>query len=235
MNHPHVFCRLETIEGIFDADTYMVHLERQRPTLGIFELYEPVQPDTPVILNLGFLGQVNRICSLWVQSCSEMAPKTFKVIALEPVRQLLDLKYTDQLTAADLISALRRIADFIKLPLEIIGPPPATRPQNLVFLGNIRNALDQLWQVFQLKNARWCINLNKKKLQILAQGKFEIDPVEIPLDYLKTEFDGGIEMNIIPNLRPYTPVIWRGSEETVDIARINGKTGSMFITFAGNQ
>jgi hypothetical protein len=232
MDHPYVFCRLETKSGIFEATDYSVHSERQRPTLLTLTLSEPIEKDVGCILQMGYLGRAYRMTVLKVLSCFEVAPETFDVVAIEPVRQILDAEYLGQLQGADLVSALKSITALFGFKLKFGGAVPVTKPKNMIFMGSIRNALDQIWEVFELKHQRWAIPLLKEEFHFLANGKFEIEPQEIPMDYFRQETDGGIELNIVPMYRPYTPVIWRGTEEIIDIARINSLTRSMFITFA---
>ncbi len=232
MDHPYVFCRLETTGKIFEATEYSVHSERQRPTLVQLTLSEPVEKDVSAILQMGYLGQAYRLAVLKIVSCFEIAKETFDVVAIEPMRQILDAPFLDQLQGADLVSALKSITARFGFKLKFAGAPPVTKPQNMIFMGTIRNALDLLWEVFELDRQRWAMPLLKEEFHFLESGKFDIQPQEIQMDYFRQETDGGIELNIVPMYRPYTPMIWRGTEEIIDIARINSLTRSMFITFA---
>jgi|GEM_PF-5731263 len=232
MTHPYVFCRLETTDRIYEATGFEIHQERQRPTLVQLTLEEPIAKDATAILQMGYLGRAYRMTVLKVISCFEIAKETFDVVAIEPVRQILDAEYLGQLQGADLVSALKSITALFGFPLKFGGMVPVTRPKNMIFLGTIRNALDQLWEVFELKQARWAMPLLKQEFQFLGDGKFSIPPQEIPMDYFRQETEGGIELNIVPMFRPYVPVLWRGTPEIIDIARIDSLTRSMFITFA---
>ena len=232
IKHPYIFCRLETKERLYTVDDYQIHLERQRPILGSLTIKEPIERDNIGVLQLGFQKNVYRTTALRVVSCAQIAEKTFDVLALEPLREILDLEYIEQLQGVDLISALRTITKKLNLTFKVLGIPPVTKPKNLIFLETIRNAFDQLWQIFEQTDARWFINLMTQEFIFLPEGKFPIPAVKIPMDYFKSEFDGGIEINIVPMFRPFTPVTWRDQEEIIDIARIDSKTRSMSITFA---
>ncbi len=232
MDHPNIVCYLETLDKMYHTQSYDIHQERQRPTLVKAELEEPIKKDVGSILELGYLGKADRITLLKTLSCSQEADETFQVVALEAVRDMLDAEYIDQLAGVDLAATLKAIAQRIQLSFKIAGTAPTSKPKNLIFLSSIRNALDQVWQVFELTEARWLINLLTKELVLLPRGKFEVTPEAIPMKYFKREIDNGIEMNIIPQLRPYTPVLWRGQEEIIDIVRMNSKTRTMFVTFA---
>ncbi|MBU2514511.1 hypothetical protein KJ966_24565 [bacterium] len=232
MKHPHVFCQLDTLDRIYTAKEYELHQERQRPTLGYFELEEPIAKDSLVILELGYLNKAYRITVLKVTSCSQVGQNTYDVVAIEATRSLLDAAYVDQLVGVTLESSLKRISRHIGLKLKVQGVRTTTKTKTLWFLDSIRNALDQVWLVFELKQARWMINLFTSELVFLPLGKLEGDPLEIPMDYFKRETAGGIEMEIVPLLKPYAPVIWRGEEKIVDVSRINSKTGTQFISFA---
>ncbi len=231
-DHPYVYCRLETRDKIYEVTDYQIHQERQRPTLAKMTLKEPIEKGINVILQVGYLNTVYRITFLKTLSCSQIAKETFDVVALEPVRQILDVEFTEQIRGVNLESSLKSIAATVGFSLKTQGAPLLTKPQNMMFIGSIRNALDQVWQVFELDQARWAMMLLKQEFHLLTAGKFIASPVEIPMDYFKQEFEGGVETNIVPMFRPYTPVIWNGTEEIIDIARTDSKTRSMFITFA---
>lgn len=232
MKHPHVFCRLEATDKIYDARDYQIHQERQRPTLGYFELEEPVEKDSLVILELGYLGKAFRNTVLKVTSCSQVAKDTFDVVAIESIREMLDAPFIDQLMGVTLEAALKQICRRMGLTFRSQGTPPRTKPKNLVFLSTIRNALDQLWEVFELTDARWMTNLITNEFVFLPRGRFETEAFEFPMEYFKRETANGLEMEIIPMLKPYTPVIWREEERIIDIVRLDKKTGTCFIGFA---
>lgn len=232
MTHPHVFCRLESKTGIYVAREVELHMERQRPTLGYFELEEPIEKDSLVVLELGYLSRAFRLTALKINSCAQVAEKTFDVVATEAVKDVLSVSYVDQLKGVTLESALKQICRHLGITFKIQGTMPGTKPRNLIFLSTVRNALDQLWQVFGLSGERWMINLLSRELVFLPNGKFETEAIDIPMDYFKRETAGGLEMSIVPMLTPYVPVVWRQTERIIDISRMNSKTGTQFISFA---
>lgn len=232
MDHPYVFCRLETADRIYDVKEYEIHQERQRPTLAQLTLEEPIETDAVCILQLGYLKQGYRMTVVRIISCFEIAAETFDVVAIEPVRDILDAEYINQLHGADLVSALKSIVSEFDFSLKYGSNLQTTKPQNMMFMGTVRNALDQLWEVFELTAHRWVMLMLKQEFHLLVDGKLDIEAQEIPMDYFRQETEGGLELNIVPMFRPHTPVIWRETEEIIDIARINSLTRSMFITFA---
>ncbi len=232
MPHPHVFCRLETQDQIYVAEEFDIHQERQRPTLAVLELEEPIELGVSAILQFGYLNRGYRVTVMRVISCSQIAKKTYDVVCLGAVRDILEAKFIDQLVGVDLAGSLQCISDKIGLQYKSVGNAPQTKAKSIIFLSTVRNALDQIRQIFKFDRARWLMNLLTQELLFLPEGKFETESNEIPMSYFKQETTGGIELEIVPMLRPYVPVKWRENEEIVDIARLNSKTGTLFLTFA---
>jgi hypothetical protein len=230
---PFVFGFIESKSGLYECETFEVHLERQRPALIQASVKEPMVPGESVIFEMGYLGKMNRHTLATVESCSQKAPETFVVTLLEPVRQILSKPLIKQYAEVKLETVLRDIAsgtglDFVKKGVF------ESELENLILLDTIRNALDQCWSIYECETARWAIDLLTKRFLFLAEGKLPGEPVEIPIDYFKSEFDNGVVINILPSLKPYTPVIWRDEEKIIDIVRINNKSKSMYLTFASN-
>ncbi len=94
-----------------------------------------------------------------ILSCSQIAVKTFEVVCLEAVKNILESKFVDFVAGVDLIGVLKIIGDQIGLEYRQSGNAPQTKPKSMIFLSTVRNALDQIWQIFELDRAHWLMNL----------------------------------------------------------------------------
>ena len=231
MEHPFIFSYLQTKNGFFKTREYEIHQERQRPTFAKLLLDEPIEKGILAGLDLVYNQNRRPLTIVEIISCSKRAEESYEVKALEISHKLLKADFGEQLAVVNSTTCLQKIASQFGLKLQVEGTLDSKYRTSPMFMGSVRNALDQVWQIFELDEARWLINPLTKTLKILASGQFLTKGQAIDRYFIK-EQDGGIETKIIPMLRPYTPILYQDEEKVVDIVRLNSKTNSSFITFA---
>lgn len=228
-DYPAVHARFDIKGRSYELLDYEITLERQRPAGGEFTTKEPL-PTGAGIFSLGFLGSLYPVASLNVLSSSQVEDERFENDCIEPVRMILDAPFVTQVLNVNAMGALKKIASELgfKFKAEV---QHSSRTRSPIFFGTIRNALDQIWEIYGLSEKRWHIDLMNQVIYLLGSA-LDVEPTELVVEYIKEENDLGVEMEILPRMIPFIPVQHRGEIKIVDVVRFDGKSKSMFLEWA---
>ena len=216
----------------FQTFEFELVLERQRPCVVNFVVEEPVDPAHNFLLALGEGTQVFSLGEVKVTSVKSLDGQRFECFAVGTLASLLEVPVKRQIGQKNYLQSYRTVAAAAGLDFSSQLSLPPTQVESLVVLGNLRNSLDQLQEVFSLGEGRWYINEAAKKLVLLEQGHFAVPPVPLPGADLLANLEEGPELVPLCGLTPYLPVIWAGKVEVIDKVTYRTSTGTMSLRFA---
>lgn len=227
--NPAVHARFDSRDGRLKVLDYEIILERQRPAVATFVVEAPLAPQTAGLFSLGY-DRLTPLTALVVESNAQVRPDRFEIEANDPLRQFLDAPYSGQALYVKMGGMLKRVCNDLGWGLhlgEVNLPQKVASP---VFFGTLRNALDQIWAVYEPGAVRWWVDTMEQKFYLFDPN--EGRAAELPAAFVKEETEGGVEMNILPQMRPFVAVRHRGERRVVDQVRFDGKRQSMFLEFA---
>ncbi len=229
LKYPVITGRVENEDAAFLLKSYKITMERQRPTIIEFDIEEPINSDKTALLSLGFENELSETCGLRILECNQIAPDLFECMAIDPAYYILNSEYNDHGTRLSFEEVMGNLAANFGLTLDIRTTETIYKRHNLVFLSTVRNALDQIFDIYKVQNWRYHFDTLNQKLFVLP-GKLSVDPIEMEMEYfLEENPEKGLEFRIKPNMRPFIPVLWRGQERVVDTLEFNSETESMFL------
>lgn len=231
MNVPPLQMDFVTPAGRWLPQDWQVTLERQRPAQVWLTTEEPLDAEAHGLLRWGVQGQREPRLLLRPQHTAEIHKQRYETELIEPTRDWLDGWFSRQLPNSGAATALLAVAAQAGFSLEDRAGLPGT-PQGLVLHGTVRNALDQIWLAWKLRDQklRWHLDLINRKLVV-----FETQTdgaLELPSALWIEENEEGVEFQAVPAMRPHLPVQWRGKTKIVDRVTYSGKAQSMTLKLA---
>jgi len=226
-----VFGRLDLPTASYQAVDFKLDLERQRAGLLSLTTKEPVEVGANAIFSIGRGSELVTALGLKVLGCYQIAPGLFEIDAVGAARLLLDLPFVGQLRNLTAEMVLAKIASTLGLGFVSFCLPIAAMPRDMVFLGSVRGALDQVAQCFGFERERWALDTVGKKL-LLLPGAVPGLPIPITPEYIREERVGGLEMAILARMRPFLSVTHRGQVQVVDRVTFDSKRQTMFLSWA---
>lgn len=219
-------------ERQFFPSRFELTLERCQPARLEVETSEPAAPIEGYGLFLGDRFDLREVAPMILVDEFQLAPNRFRSFYVEPLRYLLDRPFRQQLRLASVTKFYRALAESWQVTfVNGLKETPALE-EDLLFLGNCRNALDQVQHLFGLGEARWRLDWGEKELQLLASGQKDRSPIPLSGGLFQRHTDEGLEFHPAPQLRPYTPVTFNEKEEVIDRLIFKGPQNSMTVRFA---
>jgi len=229
LKHPAITARIDNSKCAYLLKSYNIMMERQRPTIAEFSIDEPIDIAETAFLSLGFENELKEKCSLRILECNQITPHLFECLGIDPCYYILNDGFNDHGTRLSFKEALTKITSKYGLTLDIRTDKEVYKRQNLIFLGTVRNALDQIMIIYKVTDWRYHFDLLNNKLYILP-GKLPVDPVELGTEYfLEENPEKGLEFKIFPEMSPFVPITWRGKVQIVDSVEFDSEDESMFL------
>ncbi|MCP4691990.1 MAG: hypothetical protein GY859_28350 [Desulfobacterales bacterium] len=232
INYPPTTARVENTSAAYVPSDWLITLERQRPAVAEFTIDQPIETADTALFSLGLDGNLVPCCALRILECDQIAADAFECLAVDPLRAMLDAPYFYQGTRVTLDEVLKSLAGSYNLSYANHTGKVPIEKQNPVLISTVRNALDQIADIYKTDTARWHIDFAKGVMALLP-GKIPAPAVELPLNlFIEENLDRGPEFNVLPQMRPFTPLRWRDRDKTVDRVIFDSKTDSMFLKLA---
>jgi len=229
MYYPKITARIENARAAYLTTAFRVEQERQRNTLVEFQIEEPIDTAESAILSMGFENELSEKCVLRVLECNQINPHLFECLAVDPSFFIYQADYIFQGTRLTVDEALTKIATAFGFTFMNLSKKMIYKRHNLNFLSTVRNALDQIMSIWGLSDLRYHFDTLRQRLYLLP-GKLDTAPFELDMTYFIEENpDNGPEFRVLPNMSPFTPVIWKGEEMVVDNVVFDGESDSMFL------
>jgi len=218
----------ETPRGSFVCTDSLFTLERQRVRELETWTKEPLAKDDPVVFYLEGFGRRWRMGGGLVESSKQLAQgQGFYSLIYGLEGRILGQPVTGQLLNLDRVAGHAGVAAMGLLAFQSLVTPGA-EIKSLVLYGSLRNALDQLRLCYSLTAERWHIDVQKKTL-ILTPGRLPGTPLTTEIVLLKEETEEGLEMGIVPSVRPFLSWLHRNELLVVDKVIFDQKRQSMFV------
>ncbi|MDT8447351.1 MAG: hypothetical protein RRB13_10715 [bacterium] len=232
---------LKGTKGHFYPERFELTLERCRPARLKVETVEPAKDESAYTLAIGDRFGLATYCPMLLVEECQLAADRFESFYIEPLRYLLDRPFPRQLLGVSYLEVYRALAKSWQMGFSVQGTLPKERPENLLFMGNCRNSLDQTHLIFGLGPARWQLDWELMTLNLLGDGAFSKQAVTLDTSLYRSETSEGLQLNPVAGLRPYTRVQWLGKEEVVDRLIFDSYNDAMTLRFdsqtvpAGNR
>ncbi|OGG98268.1 MAG: hypothetical protein A2508_02565 [Candidatus Lambdaproteobacteria bacterium RIFOXYD12_FULL_49_8] len=220
-------------EKQFQLERYEICMERQQPTRVTCFTNKSMTSKFEYSLGIGDEVATNH-CPLVLNRTREINAQLFENQLTEPLRYLLDRPFKKQLIAADYLRFFLELALAWDLGLVVQTTKAPVQRENLFFIGNCRNALDQAHQIFNLKNIRWKVSWGLKQLVIYETGGIPLPVIPLAANLFQGQTERGIAIYPVPSLRPYHTVIWNKKREVIDRVLFHSATKNMIIRFASD-
>jgi len=216
----------------FVARDYLITLERRAAPLVEVWTDEPVAMGSEALVYTTFLKETAPYVDFVVNRFAQVSQTSFMASGEGLARLALDSPFCERLLRADLNSCLAAVAEALGLTF-VPMTPVVTFPMDWLFLSTVRNAFDQLWRDYELTGVRWHLDFLGGKL-LLLPALLPGLPIEID-ELAQSETEKGIITDILPNLRPFLPVSYRGETRVIDKVVLNGKTKQAQLDLAGPE
>ncbi|OGG99580.1 MAG: hypothetical protein A2600_08870 [Candidatus Lambdaproteobacteria bacterium RIFOXYD1_FULL_56_27] len=216
----------------FQTVEFELVLERQRPCVVNFAVEEPIDPSKPFLLALGEGTQVFSCGEVQVTAVKSPDGLHFECFAVGLLHGLLETQVRRQISQKNYLQAFKTLAAEARLGFTSQLSVPSSQVESLVVLGSLRNGLDQLQEIYSLGASRWYLDPAAKRLVLLEQGHFPVEPVPLPVSDLVANLEEGPELAPLCGLIPYLPVVWAGKTEVLDKVSYRSSTGTMCLRFA---